>query len=54
MENIVLVGFRQVPGMMVEKLVQLVTTVWASIVDLEEGQYLGPEWVSEAEVCRNL
>ena len=40
--------------MMVEKLVQLVTMVWASVVDLEGGQYLGPEWVSEAEVCRNL
>jgi len=53
MENIVLVGFRQVPGMMDEKLVQLVTTVWASVVDLEGGQYLGPEWVSEAEVCRD-
>jgi len=54
MENIVLVGSRQVPGMMVEKLVQLVTTVWAFVVDLEGGQYLGPEWVPEAEVCRNL
>ena len=54
MENIVLVGFQQVPCMMVEKLVQLVTMVWAFVVDLGDGQYLGPEWVSEAEVCRNL
>ena len=46
MENIVLVGFQQVPCMMVEKLVQLVTMVWAFVVDLEGGQYLGPEWVS--------